>query len=71
MDIVVSALSFLLISAGVVALVCVGSYWFILRMDDIDHHLNLRLALWAVVLVALGIVGLLWAGSMPDPASFL
>ena len=70
MDIAAAAISLVLIAAGVVALICVGAYWIVLRMDDIDHRHNLLLALWAIVIIVLGIVGLLWAGTMPDSTRF-
>jgi hypothetical protein len=71
MDIAVAALSGLLIVTGAVGLIVAGIYWGILRRPGPDHHLLMRLTLWTVVIVALGIVGLLLAGAMPDSTSFL
>ncbi len=71
MDIAVAALSGLLIVAGAVGLIVAGIYWGILRRQGPDHHLIMRLTLWVLVIVALGVVGLLLAESMPDSSSLL
>ncbi len=71
MDIVVAALSGLLIVTGTVGLIVAGIYWGVLRQQGPDHHLIMRLTLWVLVILALGVLGLLLAGSMPDSSSFL
>lgn len=71
MGIVIDVGSFLLIAIGALGLLCVDSYWIILRMNDVDHRVNPTRAVRALVVVALGVVGLLWAGSIPGPAQML
>jgi hypothetical protein len=71
MDVIVAVISILVMAGGLIALLSVGGYWFVLRMDDINHHANLILTLWALVAIALGGVGLLWADSLSDSVQVL
>ncbi len=71
MDLVVAAVSGLLIVTGAVGLIVAGIYWGILRRHGPDHTRILRLTLWVLVILAVGVVGLLLAASMPDSSSFL
>jgi hypothetical protein len=71
MDIVVAAISAVLIATGAVGLVTAGIYWGILRRHGPDHYRIMRLTLWILVILAMGLVGLLLAESMPDTTSLL
>lgn len=71
MDLVVAAIAGLLLIIGAVGLIVMGVYWGILRRDGPDHTRILRLTLWLLVILVLGVVGLLLAESMPDSSSFM
>ncbi len=71
MDLVVAAIAGVFVITGAVGLIVMGVYWGILRRHGPDHTRIVRLTLWILVILALGVVGLLLAESMPDSSSFL
>lgn len=47
------------------------TFWGIIQRQGPDHHRIMRLTLWVLVIVVVGVVGLLLAALVPDSSRFL
>jgi hypothetical protein len=66
MDLLMAIVSAPLAALGTLGLVAMAAYWLFLRPNGVHDRLMVTVNLWALVVAAVGFLGLRVAGTMPD-----